>query len=233
MTNTRAIFWDIDGTLLNTGRAGLIAWERAYADVTGATAFPSVRPDGLTDHQIGDWLLGQAAPATIADETSVARIVSRYEAHLVDALPLRQGRVLDNVAHVLKWLRDSRRDVLCWLLTGNTAAGGAAKLLHYGLSEYFDAGAFSERVEPRAEIARRAWSMARDVHPDLEAHEAVVIGDTPHDIECAHAIGARAMAVASHTHSRAELDVHHPWMLVDRLPDVAEFTARLFPRSSR
>ena len=58
---TRAVFWDIDGTLLVTGRAGMIAWERAFAAATGGRALPSVRPDGLTDHQIAAWLLGYTA----------------------------------------------------------------------------------------------------------------------------------------------------------------------------
>ena len=64
---TRALFWDIDGTLLVTGRAGMIAWEQAFAAATGGRAFPAVRPDGLTDHQIAAWILGSTAlerPAT-------------------------------------------------------------------------------------------------------------------------------------------------------------------------
>ena len=226
---TRAVFWDIDGTLLTTGRAGLIAWERAFAEVTAGRSFPDVRPDGLTDHQIGAWLLEQAG----AEPREIDRLVARYEAHLTDALPLRQGRVLDNVEPVLQWLQRHRPEVLCWLLTGNTATGGAAKLRHYGLGQYFPAGAFSERVEPRAEIARRAWTRARVERPGLAPGEILVIGDTPHDIACADAIGARTLAVASNVHSRAELESHHPWMVADRLPAVDELMARLFPRIAR
>jgi phosphoglycolate phosphatase-like HAD superfamily hydrolase len=225
----RLLLWDIDGTLLTTGRAGLIAWERAFADVTGAAGFPAVRPDGLTDHQIGAWLLEQAG----ADAALVDRIVARYEAHLGDALPLRQGRVLDNVEAVLHALKQQHPDTGNWLLTGNTAAGGTAKLRHYRLDGYFSWGAYSERLEPRAGIARRAWEHAVAELPGLAPEQVLVIGDTPHDVECARAIGARSLAVASNVHSRAELAAHDPWMVADRLPPIDEFMARPTPRTSR
>jgi phosphoglycolate phosphatase-like HAD superfamily hydrolase len=136
------------------------------------------------------------------------------------------------VEAVLRWVRSERPDVICWLLTGNTPAGGAAKLRYYGLEAFFPSGAFSERVEPREEIARRAWASAVDVFPDLVPGEIVVIGDTPHDIRCARAIGARALAVASHTHPPGELAAHAPWVLLDRLPPVEQFSALLFPPAS-
>ncbi len=224
---TRAVFWDIDGTLLVTGRAGLIAWERALAGVAAGAGFPAIRPDGLTDHQIARWLL-EAAGASL-DE--VDRLVAGYERGLVDALGLRQGRLLANVTALLDWLADERPDVVSWLVTGNTLAGGTAKLAHYGLARYFNngveggslTGSFSERVEPRANIVRRALERAWAVMPGLDPAEALVIGDTPHDIEGAHAIGVPVLAVATNAHSLDELQAHHPWRAVAELPDVPGF----------
>lgn len=242
---TRALFWDIDGTLLVTGRAGMIAWERAFAAVTGGRAFPTVRPDGLTDHQIAAWLLGNPSPYETPDpeeQQAVAGLVARYEGELAGALPLRQGRVLDNVRPVLGWVRDGRPDLLSWLVTGNTLAGGTAKLRHYGLSEFFRArapiaggdaavhpllGSFSNRVEPRSNIVRRALELAQVHLPGLRASEALVIGDTPHDIEGAHAIGVPVLAVATNTHSLDELAALRPWDAVAVLPDADEFRSLL------
>lgn len=240
---TRALFWDIDGTLLVTGRAGMIAWERAFAAFTGGRAFPTVRPDGLTDHQIAAWLLGNPSPyeAPGAEEQdTVARLVARYEAELPAALPLRQGRVLEHVRPILEWLRGERPRLLSWLVTGNTLTGGTAKLRHYGLSEFFRAGppaegdppedlplvgSFSNRIEPRANIVRRALQMAQARLPGLRAGEALVIGDTPHDIEGAHAIGVPVLAVATNTHSLEELAALRPWKAVPVLPGVDEWRA--------
>jgi phosphoglycolate phosphatase len=244
---TRAIFWDIDGTLLVTGRAGMIAWERAYADATGGRAFPAVRPDGLTDHQIAAWLLGHISAVDVPgppEQAAASRLVQGYEQELVEALPLRKGRVLDNVMSILDWLRSDRPDTVSWLVTGNTIAGGTAKLRHYGLSDYFrtaDAamsgswgdsgaplvGAFSNRVEPRANIVRRALQMAQARVPGLRASEALVVGDTPHDIDGAHAIGVPVLAVATNTHSLAELASHQPWKVLPVLPDRDAFAALL------
>jgi phosphoglycolate phosphatase-like HAD superfamily hydrolase len=244
---TRAIFWDIDGTLLVTGRAGLIAWERAFAEVGGNRAFPPLRTDGLTDHQIAAWLLGHSSTTDVPNagaQAAAARLVQGYERELVSALPLREGRVLDNASTLLDWLRSERPQMVSWLATGNTIAGGTAKLRHYGLSEFFRAsdavvngswgesgapllGSFSSRVEPRANIARRALQMAQARLPGLRASEALVIGDTPHDIEGAHAIGIPVLAVASNTHSLDDLAAHQPWKLLPVLPDRDTFATLL------
>jgi phosphoglycolate phosphatase-like HAD superfamily hydrolase len=240
---TRAIFWDIDGTLLVTGRAGMIAWERAFAAATGGRPFPSVRPDGLTDHQIAAWLLGHAAleSLTESEQQAATDLVRRYEALLVEALPLRQGRVLDNVMSLLAWVQTARPPLLSWLVTGNTAAGGAAKLEHYGLSAHFSAaraeetalasgelaGSFSTRVEPRAHIVRTALERAQARVPGLQPSEVLVIGDTPHDVDGAHASGVPVLAVATNTHSLDELRAHHPWRALPVLPEPSEFAALL------
>lgn len=233
---TRAVFWDIDGTLLVTGRAGLIAWEGALGEVAAGAAFPAVRPDGLTDHQIAEWLLN----ATGASVEELPRLVAEYERGLPAALAQRHGRVLDRVTTLLDWLGEARPDILSWLVTGNTLAGGTAKLTHYGLASYFTGGvesgplvgSFSERVEPRANIVCRALERARAALPDLEPSEALVIGDTPHDIEGAHAVGVPVLAVASNTHSLDELQSHHPWRAMGALPDVSDFAEMLSASSS-
>jgi len=247
---TRALFWDIDGTLLVTGRAGMIAWERAFAAESGGVPFPSVRPDGLTDHQIAAWLLGLTALDAVPDadvQARVSRLVARYEQEIVPALPLREGRVLDNVLPILDWVRSRRADLLSWLVTGNTRHGGMAKLRYYGLSALFGtienrdagsnddaggalAGSFSSRVEPRAHIVRRALEMARVQRPGLEASEVLVIGDTPHDIDGAHAIGVPVLAVATNTHSLEELAAHRPWKALSELPNPVAFEALLAER---
>lgn len=235
---TRVVFWDIDGTLLVTGRAGMIAWERAFVAETGG-ALPAVRPDGLTDHQIAAWLLGHTSldesPVPTA-QADAARLVQRYERELGSALPLRQGQVLGNALELLTWMRSERSDLLSWLVTGNTQLGATAKLRHYGLNALFQAasatdgdeptlpGAFSTRVEPRAEIVRRALQLAQSRLPGLEAGETLVIGDTPHDIHGAHAVGVPVLSVASHTHTLDELRELQPWRAMAALPEVEEFS---------
>jgi phosphoglycolate phosphatase-like HAD superfamily hydrolase len=113
--------------------------------------------------------------------------------------------------------------VLSLLLTGNTPAGAAVKLRHYGLDGHFDAGAFCVGTGPRDDIARAAVELARErLGADPDPDRTFVIGDTPHDISCARAIGARCLAVATGVYSRDELASHAPWRAFDELPPPAK-----------
>jgi phosphoglycolate phosphatase len=209
------LFWDIDGTLLTTAKAGVPAWEAAVREVTGRDfELSSIRVPGLTDYQIAVRtfeLLG-----VDADDETLQRMVRRYEDLLPTTLPSRQGRVLPNVREILEALR-VRADVRSFLLTGNTRRGATAKLTHYDLLRYFPDGGFAEDARERATIAARALELAR--RGGAVGNDAVfVIGDTPHDIHGANAIGARTIAVATGGYTAEELLAHDPWRVVDELP---------------
>jgi phosphoglycolate phosphatase len=214
------LFWDIDGTLLTTGKAGVPAWEAAVREVTGKDfQLSSIRVPGLTDFQIAARtfeLLG-----VDPEDGALARMVGRYEDLLPSHLPLKQGRVLPNVREILEALRD-RSDVRSYLLTGNTRRGARAKLTHYDLFMYFPDGAFAEDQGARSSIATRALDLARR-HGPVNEEQLFVIGDTPHDIDCAAAIDARTIAVATGGYSVEELSVHRPWRVFEELPPPAEF----------
>ena len=214
------LFWDIDGTLLTTAKAGVFAWEDAVRELTGREfELVRMRIAGLTDYQIA-----QRTFETLGieiDEAFLHRFVDRYGELLPSSLPRKQGRVLPNVREILEQLQD-QPDVRSYLLTGNTRAGAQAKLTHYDLVHFFPDGAFAEDTGDRASIARRALDLAR--RGGAIAEDGVfVIGDTPHDIDCATAIGARTIAVATGGYSMEELEAHQPWRVFSELPQPDEF----------
>jgi phosphoglycolate phosphatase-like HAD superfamily hydrolase len=214
------LFWDIDGTLLTTGKAGVPAWEQAVREATGRDfELASIRVPGLTDFQIAAQTFEMLGVET--DEATLRRMIGRYEELLPAYLPLKQGRVLPNVREILEALQ-GRSDVRSYLLTGNTRGGARAKLTHYDLLKYFPDGAFAEDLQKRATIAARALELARRAGPIAE-DRLYVIGDTPHDIECAEAIDARTIAVATGGYAISELESHHPWRLFEELPPVDPF----------
>jgi len=214
------LFWDIDGTLLTTGKAGVPAWEEAVREVVGHEfQLSSFRVDGLTDFQIAVRTFEMLG--VDADEATLGRMVRRYEELLPATLPTKQGRVLPNVRDILDLLR-GRPDVRSYLLTGNTRGGARAKLTHYDLVQYFPDGAFAEDASERTVIAARALELARRVGPVAD-QEVFVVGDTPHDIHCANAIGARTVAVATGGYSLDELESHRPWRAFAELPPAEEF----------
>jgi phosphoglycolate phosphatase-like HAD superfamily hydrolase len=214
------LFWDIDGTLLTTGKAGVPAWEDAVREIVGFDfQLSSFRVAGLTDFQIAVRTFEMLG--VDADEDMLRRMVRRYEELLPLTLPKKQGRVLPNVREILDRL-EGRADVRSYLLTGNTRGGARAKLTHYDLFKYFPDGAFAEDASERSVIASRALALARREGP--VADEGVfVVGDTPHDIECAAAIGARTVAVATGGYSLEELESHKPWRAFAELPPADEF----------
>jgi phosphoglycolate phosphatase-like HAD superfamily hydrolase len=214
------LFWDIDGTLLSTGRAGIFAWEDACHEITGRPAdFQILKTDGLTDHQVARRII-ETVGADAGNSELIDRLVHRYEACLPGSLPKRQGQVHPGAREALEHFRLSRPDVHSMLLTGNTAAGARAKLTYYGLQQYFEGGAFSEDMGPRGAIACRALEAVRGRFPEgtISTDCVFVIGDTPHDIDCARAIGVRTLAVATGTYSVADLSAHGAWRVFDRLP---------------
>lgn len=218
------LFWDIDGTLLTTGRAGLLAWEDACREITGRPLdVETLRTDGLTDHQVAMRIMEQVGHQF--SEGDLRRMVDVYERRLPERLHLRKGRVLEGVRESLDYLRTNRQDVHSMLLTGNTEAGARAKLTHYGLAEFFQDGAFSMDSGPRSGIAARALEKVRAKFPAamIEPGHVIVIGDTPHDIDCARFIGARTIAVASGVYGVDDLQQRGAWRAIDRLPPPTAF----------
>ena len=209
------LFWDIDGTLLSTAKAGVFAWEDAVRELIGGEfELARMRIAGLTDYQIAVKTFEMLGVE--CNEDTLRRFVDRYGELLPTSLPRKQGHVMPNVREILEHLQ-GRSDVQSYLLTGNTRAGARAKLMHYDLMQYFPDGAFAEDTGDRASIARRALDLARQLGPVAE-EKLFVIGDTPHDVECAGAINARTIAVATGgTRSRSCRRVD-PWRVFSELP---------------
>lgn len=215
MSGRVALFWDIDGTLLTTARAGIASLEDALEQVTGVrTSLEEATTAGLTDYAIAEAALRAAGDA--GDEPRVREFLDVHGAQLHRYLGRRQGRVMPNVREILAGLQ-GRDDVVSMLLTGNTEAGARAKLRHYDLDGYFAGGAFCAGPGERSGIARRAVELAGQVDA------AYVIGDTPHDIEAGDAIGARTIAVATGSYTPDQLAAHEPWTVLEQLPGPAEF----------
>ncbi|MFL5892586.1 MAG: HAD family hydrolase [Solirubrobacterales bacterium] len=224
--STRFLFWDIDGTLLTTKRAGIFALEEAAREVCGTTPdFASLDTAGLTDHEVA--VLAIHACGQEASPQLAADLLRAYERYLPDRLGLRQGGPLPGVVEILNAL-DDREDAVSLLLTGNTAAGARAKLEHYGLAAYFAGGAFCIDGDDRPGIARRALEVAAGhARATVSPDSVFVIGDTPHDIRCGQAIGARTVAVASGSYGLDELEKCDPWLALERLPAPGRFVELL------
>jgi phosphoglycolate phosphatase-like HAD superfamily hydrolase len=210
--------FDIDGTLLSSGGAGKAALEEGLAEEFGIRGtMDQLVLSGRTDTAIVGDLLRLSGLADSAENR--ARLSAGYLRHLPGCLSRCAGRVLPGVQALLNLLR-TRTDVVVGLLTGNIRAGARLKLGHYGLFEHFAFGGFGDGHHHRDDVAREALGeVHRHLGKGIDPDRVWVIGDTPHDVTCARAIGARAVAVVTGWHDRAELAGCNPDLLLDDLSD--------------
>jgi phosphoglycolate phosphatase len=217
------LFWDIDGTLLTTARAGVFALEEAAREVLGQKVdFEDLSTAGLTDSEIAETVIRSCGREPTLE--LLGELLRSYERHLPERLHWRKGEVLPGVREILEDLR-GRPDATCLLLTGNTREGARAKLTHYGLIDYFEGGAFCADGDDRLGIARHALQVASELSGrEVDPSEAVVIGDTPHDVRCGQAVGARTLAVATGPrYTIGELEECDAWVVLPELPEPGAF----------
>jgi phosphoglycolate phosphatase len=199
MRATRVVLFDIDGTLVLTGGAGLRAMNRACRDLVGHdSALDGVVLAGRTDWIILDDTLRRHGRSL--DSGLLSELRQRYLVHLCEEIDLPGTgvkRALPGVHQLLAALLE-RDDVALGLLTGNFADGAKIKLEHFGLWQYFRFGAFGDDSADRNALVPIAMQRARENGiADVAARYVFVVGDTPFDVACALAAGAVPVGVAT------------------------------------
>jgi phosphoglycolate phosphatase-like HAD superfamily hydrolase len=227
----RLILFDIDGTLLRDGIAAKIAFARALRD-TYQTSGPieGFRFAGMTDPECVSEIMRLAG---IDERTILARreeCLRRYvELLAIEVREHQDAHLYPGVRELLERL-NKLDNVLVGLLTGNVLQGAQLKLRRWNLEPYFRFGAFGDDHENRSVLAQIALDKARALSGrPFSGAETTVIGDTPKDIACARAIGARAVAVATGSISREALAACSPDALLDSFEDHEAALRALFP----
>ncbi len=225
MQATIALF-DIDGTLLRAGGAGRRAVERALEDLLGETlgkmSLEAVEFAGRTD----PWIVRQALihHGVAPDEGLIAEVLRLYVDYLPDELERASAfEVLPGVRALLEILI-TRDDTCLGLGTGNTEAAAYAKLRRGEIDSFFAFGGFGSDHLDRAELLRVGFERARGLTA-AAAHRVVVIGDTPHDVIAAHAIGAECIAVSTGWYDSASLEAAGANHVVADLEDASVLDA--------
>lgn len=225
MPAMQVCLFDIDGTLINTGRAGRAAF---YATLEHEFQLPAPHHDvpfsGRTDRSIVGDLFRHHDIENTPENTS--RFFAAYWKQLPLMLNGREGVVLPGVEALLVQLA-ARQDVAIGLLTGNTRVGAGMKLGHFGLMQFFGFGGYGDQHLDRNHVAAEALVAAGEfLGQSVEPTNVWVIGDTPLDIRCARAIGANAVAVATGGHSLEELAQAKPDLLLADLDAADEMLGR-------
>jgi phosphoglycolate phosphatase-like HAD superfamily hydrolase len=213
----RVFLFDVDGTLVRTGGAGIRALDRAFEGLYGvADAMRDVRPHGKTDFAIcrevfARWVRGPV------DDAEIARVIEAYLPFLEDEIA-RSGsyEVLPGVATLLSALE--AKGVMLGLATGNVERGARVKIARADLNRFFRFGGFGDDSEDRVQVVRAAWDRAAALLDEpLSRDRVFVVGDTVLDVRAAHGAGCRAVAVASGWEDAASLAGSAPDYVLESL----------------
>lgn len=226
------MLWDVDGTLLRTNGVAQRAFDVAAEHVLGRPPGEhEVRMSGKTDPLIALEILAFAGLSEEEAHELVPRVVERLEAELAEARELvrEQGHVMPGVEALLGELHEDP-GVVQSVLTGNTAANAAVKLEAFALDRWLDVevGAFGSDDSDREQLVPIALDRVRRLRGrDLGPEDVWVVGDTPRDLACARAGGARCLLVATGRFSLDELEAEDADELLADLTDTDRVLALL------
>ncbi len=225
------ILFDIDGTLLDSGGAGMRSLNRAFEEMFSIrSAFDTISVAGKTDLQIikeGLTMHGIQSPNGIIYE-----FFETYIRHLKTQVHTGKGRIKKGIPEILDILK-SRGDCVLGLLTGNIEEGAMIKLKAFHLNSYFIAGAFGSDSEDRNKLLPIAVDKLYKKSSFLIPYsDCVVIGDTPRDVSCSKPYGAFALAVATGPYTCRELSEAGADEVLEDLSDTERFMAILRGRNT-
>ena len=233
----KLILFDIDGTLVLTGGAGIRAMNRAGESVLGVrNLLDGIPVAGRTDWSILRDALRNAGHDL--DEHLFGRMRDAHHRYLREEILVPGDGVKDvmpGIRALLDVLR-AREDVFLGLLTGNFEEAARIKLGHFDLWDYFRCGAFGDDAADRNALVPFAVDRARTCGiGSIDYADVVVIGDTPHDVACATAVGALPVAVATGNYDVAALRETGAPIVLEDLSDTEGFlrTIELEAASSR
>jgi len=222
-TETLVLF-DIDGTLLRTQGAGMAAMVDALRELHPSRdfSFDGIAVAGRLDTLI--WHDLAARHDIDPSDASQARFRTAYARHLERQLDARADamRVMPGVPALLEHLR-READIHLGVLTGNYSDTGRLKIRRCGLdADLFVHNAWAEdgesrRALPPVAMRRFRERTGRNIPPD----RTVIIGDTPHDVDCAVASGCRVIAVATGDFPKHELEAHGAHLALSTLEATA------------
>lgn len=212
----KLVLFDIDGTLVRTGRAGVKAFAKAFATEFGLhDGSERLKFAGRTDMSLVREFFGLHSIDPTPEHFD--RFFAVYLRYLEEIIVQCDGEIIPGVADFMSGLKKLPEPPLFGLLTGNVKRGAEIKLKHFRLWDRFEFGAFADDHEERDCIAAIARHRGEELlRQEITSEQVLVIGDTPLDVKCARAIKARIIAVATGGHPIAELREHRPdWAVED------------------
>ncbi|MGA6947059.1 MAG: HAD family hydrolase [Solirubrobacterales bacterium] len=204
-SRTRAVLFDIDGTLISSGGASDRAWKRAFEELQGVEVdIPAVTGKGVPDPEVGRVVFEKAIGREPTEEEAEALMRRRLD-HLPEEVESSPGFVVkDGVVELLERLIEE--GIMLGLTTGNVEEAAHIKLSRPNLNRYFAFGGYGSDSPDRTELTRMALERGEFVSGHtLDRDRTFACGDTPRDVEAGHGAGIRVVGVATGEFTAEEL----------------------------
>jgi phosphoglycolate phosphatase-like HAD superfamily hydrolase len=201
----KAVLFDIDGTLLVTGGAGAVAWQRAFRELHGIDAdIEEHTHAGMTDPEIAEIVFREVI-GRAGTEAERAEAIGAYLGHLEAAVAESSGyRVMPGIEELLPRLTE--QGVLLGIVTGNIESAAHIKLARGNLNRFFAFGGYGSDSRNRTELTRKALERGGVVAgAPLDPAATIAVGDTPRDVVAGHGAGIRVVGVATGSYSYQQL----------------------------
>ena len=204
-SRTRAVLFDIDGTLISSGGASDRAWKRAFEELQGVEVdVPAVTGKGVPDPEVGRVVFEKAIGREPTEEEAEALMRRRLD-HLPEEVESSPGFVVkDGVVELLERLIEE--GIMLGLTTGNVEEAAHIKLARPNLNRYFAFGGYGSDSPDRTELTRMALERGEFVSGyTLDRDRTFACGDTPRDVDAGHGAGIRVVGVATGEYTAEEL----------------------------
>jgi phosphoglycolate phosphatase len=209
-----AILFDIDGTLLVTGGAGAVAWQRAFRESHGVEAnIEEHTHAGMTDPEIAEIVFREVIGRDGSAEER-AEAIAAYLSHLRAAVDESPGyRVMPGIEELLPRLAED--GTLLGIVTGNIESAAHIKLGRGDLNRFFAFGGYGSDSRDRTELTRKALERGAEISGRaLDRKQTIAVGDTPRDVKAGHGAGIRVVGVATGSYGVEELtDAGADWSI--------------------
>ncbi len=196
-----AVLFDVDGTLLLTGGAGAVAWQRAFLELYDVEAnIDEHTHSGMTDPEIVEIVFRQVIGRDGSAEEH-ERAIAAYLSHLGEAVRESSGyEVMPGIEEILSRL--TAQGVLLGIVTGNIEPAAQIKLARADLNRFFAFGGYGSDARDRTELTRKAIERGGEVRgTPLDRAATIAVGDTPRDVVAGHGAGIRVVGVATGSYS--------------------------------
>ncbi|HET6998082.1 MAG TPA: HAD family hydrolase [Solirubrobacterales bacterium] len=201
----KTVLFDIDGTLLVTGGAGQVAWQRAFRELHEVDAnIDEHTKAGMTDPEIAEIVFREVIGRD-GSEAERAEAITAYLGHLDDAVKESSGyRVMPGIEALLPRLAGT--GTLLGIVTGNIESAAQIKLARGDLNRFFAFGGYGSDSRDRTELTKKALERGAVVSAaPLDPEATIAVGDTPRDVKAGHGAGIRVVGVATGNYTVEQL----------------------------